>query len=267
MILRDFGGILCCTLVYACVVYADYALIAHLLIPYVTLSFAVVTGVIFNLGLILILVSHARASLSDPGRVPLPDARIDFSDRDSLQDREDHWTICQRCEMWRPPRAHHCRVCKRCVRKMDHHCPWVNNCIGEWNQKFFILFLFYTLFCTAISCTIIALYWSTIWEVDNAHHTPHVVSLLIESSLFGLFSSMILYDQISSIIDDETAVEARKRETGKLKNVPIRKPRTVSHLAKMREVFGPGSYWLWLIPKTSRKGHSPILTPLLSYSV
>merc|ERR1719427_427092 len=135
-------------------------------------------------------------------------------------------------------------------------------------SKIFYLFLFYTLFCTAISCTIIALYWSTLWEVDNAHHTPHVVSLLIESSLFGLFSSMILYDQISSIIDDETAVEARKRETGKLKST---RKRQVSTLLKMREVFGPGSYWLWLIPKSSRKGGgftaTPILQPLLSYSV
>jgi len=43
-------------------------------------------------------------------------------------------------------------------------------------------------------------------DVDNVHHTPHVVSLLIESSLFGLFSSMILYDQISSIIDDEVKI-------------------------------------------------------------
>jgi hypothetical protein len=27
---------------------------------------------------------------------------------------------------------------------MDHHCPWMNNCIGIKNQKAFLLFNLYT---------------------------------------------------------------------------------------------------------------------------
>ena len=31
---------------------------------------------------------------------------------------------CSTCQNWKPDRAHHCREVDRCVRKMDHFCPW-----------------------------------------------------------------------------------------------------------------------------------------------
>lgn len=34
-------------------------------------------------------------------------------------------TRCPKCDAARPPRAHHCAICDRCVMGMDHHCPWV----------------------------------------------------------------------------------------------------------------------------------------------
>jgi palmitoyltransferase len=42
---------------------------------------------------------------------------------------------CERCLAIKPDRSHHCSVCQDCTLKMDHHCPWVNNCVGFGNYK------------------------------------------------------------------------------------------------------------------------------------
>ncbi|XP_072177705.1 palmitoyltransferase ZDHHC16-like [Diadema setosum] len=52
-------------------------------------------------------------------------------------------SICKKCIAPKPLRTHHCSVCKTCILKMDHHCPWLNNCVGHFNHRYFMLFCIY----------------------------------------------------------------------------------------------------------------------------
>lgn len=51
---------------------------------------------------------------------------------------------CRTCQFPKPARSKHCSVCKRCISKSDHHCIFINNCVGANNQRWFILLLLTT---------------------------------------------------------------------------------------------------------------------------
>lgn len=49
--------------------------------------------------------------------------------------------LCTTCYVKRPLRSKHCASCGVCVARMDHHCIWINRCVGYGNHRLFMIFV------------------------------------------------------------------------------------------------------------------------------
>ncbi|KAI4301857.1 hypothetical protein L6164_035095 [Bauhinia variegata] len=89
-------------------------------------------------GILLFLLT----SFSDPGTVKAENVSQYLSaypyDNIIYTEKE-----CSTCKIPKPARSKHCSICDCCVARFDHHCGWMNNCIGERNTRYFIAFLFW----------------------------------------------------------------------------------------------------------------------------
>ena len=55
---------------------------------------------------------------------------------------------CVQCHETKPLRTSHCKRCRTCVSRRDHHCFFTNSCVGYYNFKAFMWFLVFGLLGT-----------------------------------------------------------------------------------------------------------------------
>ncbi|XP_077056243.1 palmitoyltransferase ZDHHC18-B isoform X2 [Siphateles boraxobius] len=136
------------------------------LVKHLTSCIPAIGGVLF----MFVVISLFQTSFTDPGILPRAtpeeaadiEKQIDNPTGSSSSYRPPPRTkeviinqqvvklkYCFTCKIFRPPRTSHCSLCDNCVERFDHHCPWVGNCVGKRNYRFFYTFVVSLAFLTA----------------------------------------------------------------------------------------------------------------------
>uniref|UniRef100_A0AAY5KGI2 Palmitoyltransferase n=1 Tax=Esox lucius TaxID=8010 RepID=A0AAY5KGI2_ESOLU len=161
--------------------------------------------------------------------------------------------FCDRCQVLKPDRSHHCSVCEACVLKMDHHCPWVNNCVGFSNYKFFLLFLSYSMvYCVFIAASVFR-YFIKFWvgDLPNGSAKFHV--------LFLMFVALMFFVSLMFLFGYHCWLVAKNRSTLEAFSAPVfttgpdRNGFNMGIKRNLQQVFGEDKR-LWFIPVCTSQG-------------
>lgn len=168
-------------------------------------SVPIITGVLFVCTIFFLVI----ASFSDPGiirRYPSPkitEERKHFKINQLGYLRE--YRYCSTCSIMRPSRSTHCYDCNNCVERFDHHCPWIGNCAGKRNYKYFFIFLILlntlTVFIGAFSIARIAKYVHKQVKENNEKEetakTDNIGAVALNKCIISIF--IIIYCGLSMI--------------------------------------------------------------------
>lgn len=221
----DALGIALGVLTWVLLAFADWVVVRHVLVTWFWTSKPRLAWLPFTDAGVSIFVayqallglswfSHFQAMTTDPGTIRERSPPASFQNP----------RVCKLCQgQWKPPRAHHCKTCQRCIFRMDHHCPWINNCVGLSNQKHFILFLGYTALSAIVTLLLLiasASYW--LWSQKSwSDAAPPGTAALVCSGIVAvmclaavLFVGDFLQEQIESIQTNSTLVETYQRTHG-----------------------------------------------------
>lgn len=146
----------------------------------------------------MLVVCYVRSIYTDPGGIPddpdwqyFGDGRDDPKVTSGVHEtkRTGERRHCKWCWKFKPDRCHHCRVCRLCILKMDHHCPWIYNCVGHRNHKFFFLLLLNTFACTQLICW--TMFDSMKRALDSDEDFMQMFTLLFGETLCGFLTILV----------------------------------------------------------------------------
>jgi len=195
----------------------------------------------------LALACHAKTTFTDPGSVPQSAVPVEsLRHRQRRQGRRERpLSMCSQCQTFKPPFSHHCRICNRCISRMDHHCPWMNNCIGAANLKHFILFLLYTWLCSAFSLLLLG--WNYFFCADErCTFTPVLIQLVRVMTVLSvgsfLFTSSMIMNVCYGLLTGIGTIDRLKKKATNTVHEATEEP------IPLRDVFGIAGYHTWPLP-------------------
>lgn len=220
-------------------------------------SAGTLNAMIFTFMASLFLFSFLVCVLKEPGYVPspyVPDVEgAAVPPHQEPLNNSSQLRRCDKCVTYKPPRAHHCRVCRRCVLRMDHHCLWINNCVGYWNYKaFFILVLYATIASIYSSVMIISCASQKNWNFSG--RIPMKIFFVVSGAMmFGLsitFGTLLgwhIYLMSCNMTTIENYEGIRAAWLARKSGHSYRHPFNLSVYKNITSVLGP-NILKWLCP-------------------
>jgi hypothetical protein len=106
------------------------------------------------------------------------------------------WKHCETCNICRPFRAKHCPQprCNRCVSRFDHHCGFIDVCVGAGNEvsfMFFCLFAFLDCFLSGLNGV-----WVLLAPSDGSPAAPGLLSLFENGRILSMDSIAVMWQRI-----------------------------------------------------------------------